>query len=176
MSRTRFDTINCGVAQALEQLGDWWTLLIIRDALLGATRFQQFETNLGIAKNVLSDRLSRLVEHDVLAKERLAEPGHRYEYKLTPKGRDLWIVITAMRLWSDKWIFGEAKVPFVFRERESGREVARLIAVDADGIPVEASDLEGAPGPGWPRGVEAPVEEPWASPPLEPARRRRKTI
>ncbi len=71
MSRTRFDRMNCGVAQALEQLGDWWTLLIVRDALLGATRFQQFESNLDIAKNVLSDRLAKLVRHGVMTKERL---------------------------------------------------------------------------------------------------------
>jgi DNA-binding HxlR family transcriptional regulator len=58
MSRTRFDEINCSVARALDQLGDWWTLLIVRDALVGATRFQQFEAILGIAKNVLSYRLS----------------------------------------------------------------------------------------------------------------------
>jgi DNA-binding HxlR family transcriptional regulator len=174
MSRTRFNDINCGVAQALDQLGDSWTLLIIRDALMGATRFQQFESNLGIAKNVLSDRLSKLVENGVLSKERLDEPGQRFEYKLTPKGRDLWIVLTAMRLWGDKWIFGEAKVPAVFRERGRGREVAGLIAVDADGVPVQASELEWAPGPGWPKGVNVEEIAPWESPPLSRTKRNRK--
>ena len=81
------------------------------DALLGATRFQQFESNLGIAKNVLSDRLAKLVDHGVMTKERLDEPGQRYAYRLTRKGRDLWIPITALRLWGDKWVFGEAEVP-----------------------------------------------------------------
>jgi DNA-binding HxlR family transcriptional regulator len=174
MSRTRFDTINCGVAQALDQLGDSWTLLIIRDALVGATRFQHFESNLGIAKNILSDRLSKLVEHGVLSKERLDEPGHRFEYKLTPKGRDLWIVLTAMRLWGDKWIFGEANVPAKFREHGTGREVAGLVAVDADGVPVDASALELAPGPGWPKGAKVEEMSPWASPPLSPSTRRRR--
>jgi len=174
MSRTRFDNINCGVAQALDQLGDSWTLLIIRDALMGATRFQQFESNLGIAKNVLSDRLSKLVENGVLSKERLDEPGQRFEYELTPKGRDLWILITAMRLWSDKWVFGEAEVPVKFRERATGREVARLVAVDADGVPVDASDLESVRGPGWPKGAKVPQAVPWASPPLSPPTRHRK--
>jgi DNA-binding HxlR family transcriptional regulator len=174
MSRTRFDKINCGVAQSVDQLGDAWTLLIIRDALVGVTRFQQFESNLGIAKNILSDRLSKLVQHGVLAKERLDEPGNRFEYKLTPKGRELWIVITAMRLWSDKWVFGEANVPAVFRERGSGREVAGLVAVDADGVPVNATDLEWAPGPGWPKGREVPDTVPWARPSQKPSTRRRK--
>ena len=175
MSRTRFDQMNCGVAQALDELGDWWTLLIVRDALLGATRFQHFESNLGIAKNVLSDRLAKLVRHGIMKKERLEEPGQRYAYELTRKGRDLWIPITALRLWGDKWIFGEANVPAKFRERSTGREVAGLVAVDADGRALDASDLELAPGPGWPKRARAPESAPWASPRLgskKPRRRR----
>lgn len=171
MSRTRFHRMSCGVAQALEQIGDWWTLLIVRDALLGATRFQQFESNLGIAKNVLSDRLARLVRHGVMTKERLDEPGHRYAYELTRKGRDLWIPITALRLWGDKWIFGEARVPAKFRERRTGREVAGLVAVDAEGNALDASALELAPGPGWPKRVPVPDDSRWVTPRREPAKR-----
>jgi DNA-binding HxlR family transcriptional regulator len=148
--------MNCGVAQALEQVGDWWTLLIIRDALFGATRFQHFEKSLGIAKNILSDRLSKLVEHEILEKHRLEEPGNRSEYRLTRKGRDLWLLLSAMRLWSDKWVFGEDQVPLKCRERGTGREVAGLVAVDADGVPVEAAELEWAAGPGWPAGESVP--------------------
>ena len=173
MTRTRFNNIGCGVAQTIDQLGDSWTLLVIRDALMGATRFQQFESNLGIAKNVLSDRLSKLVENGVLSKDRLDEPGQRFEYKLTPKGRDLWIMITAMRLWSDKWVFGEAKVPVKFRERASGREVARLVAVDAEGVPVDGTDLESVRGPGWPKGAKQSQGLPWESPRLKRSVRQR---
>ncbi len=172
MSRTRFDRMNCGVAQALEQLGDWWTMLIVRDALLGATRFQQFESNLGIAKNVLSDRLGRLVRDGIMEKERLDEPGQRYAYRLTRKGRDLWIPITALRLWGDKWIFGESAVPAKFRERSTGREVAGLVAVDADGQPIDATDLEIVAGPGWPKRARTPGEAPWVSPRLAGRRHR----
>ena len=97
MSRTRFQDMNCGVAQALEHVGDWWTLLIVRDTFFGHTRFQQFEESLGIAKNILSDRLQKLVRDGILSKDRLDEPGVRFEYRLTDKGRDLWLVLTAMR-------------------------------------------------------------------------------
>ena len=148
MSRKRFESMTCGVAQALEQVGDWWTLLIVRDAFFGLRRFSEFEESLGIAKNILSDRLQKLVDHEVLQKERLPEPGQRHAYTLTKKGRDLWLVLTAMRLWSDKWVFGPKGVPLVARERDTGREVAALLAVDARGEPIRASQLEWAPGPG----------------------------
>ncbi|MEM9176057.1 MAG: helix-turn-helix domain-containing protein [Myxococcota bacterium] len=147
MSRKRFQDMNCGVAQTLEQVGDWWTLLIVRDAFLDKTRFSEFQESLGIAKNILSDRLRKLVENGILEKERLDEPGARYAYRLTKKGRDLWLVLTAMRLWSDRWVFGERDVPLVAREEDSHREVAALLAVDRDGDPVEPGKLEWAPGP-----------------------------
>ncbi len=151
MSRTRFESMNCGVAQALEQVGDWWTLLIVRDAFFGRRRFSEFHESLGIAKNILSDRLQKLVDHDVLEKERLPEPGQRYAYSLTKKGRDLWLILTAMRLWADKWLFGQNGAPLVARERDTGREVAALLAVDRRGNPIEPSKLEWVPGPGMRR-------------------------
>ena len=147
MQRKRFDDMNCGVAQALDQVGDWWTLLIVRDAFFDKTRFSEFQESLGIAKNILSDRLRNLVENGILEKERLPEPGERYAYTLTKKGRDLWLVLTAMRLWSDKWVFGKGDVPLVARESDSRREVAALLAVDRRGEPIEPSKLEWATGP-----------------------------
>ena len=148
MSRKRFESMNCGVAQALEQVGDWWSLLIVRDAFFGLRRFAQFEASLGIAKNILSQRLQKLVEHGVLRKERRDEPGNRFDYELTRKGRDLWLVLTAMRLWSDRWVFGADRVPLVVRERDTGRRVAGLLAVDEHGDPIDPSKLEWSYGPG----------------------------
>jgi len=158
VSRTRFDSMNCGVAQALERVGDWWSLLILRDAFFGSSRFAQFESSLGISKNILTDRLGKLVEHGILERERLNEPGQRYEYKLTHKGRDLWLVLTAMRLWSDRWVFGEEHVPLVVRERDTGRRVARLLAVDEHGEPIDPSKLEWTRGPGM--SEDEPVAQP----------------
>ena len=151
MPRNRYEDMTCGVAQALDQFGDGWTVLIIRDAFFGKTRFSEFQESLGIAKNILSDRLQKLVAHEILEKTRLDEPGERYAYRLTRKGRDLWVVLTAMRLWSDKWIFDHEDVPVVARERDSHREVAALLAVDTRGRPVEPGKLEWAPGPPGPR-------------------------
>ena len=148
MSRKRFADMNCGVAQALEQVGDWWTLLIIRDAFLGTTRFADFEQQLGIAKNILSDRLQRLVGHGILARQPADHSGRRHAYRLTEKGRDLWLVLTALRLWSDKWVFGPGHEPLLVRDRQTGAVVSGLRAVDAEGNPLDPRRLGAVPGPG----------------------------
>jgi len=142
MSRKRFDQMQCGVAQTLEQVGDWWSLLIVRDASLGIRRFADFEQSLGISKNILTDRLKKLVDHGILEKTRLDEPGVRFEYTLTPKGTDLWVVLTAMRLWADKWVFGEGNEPLIVRDAKTGRAVKRLLAVDENDRPITPRDLE----------------------------------
>jgi DNA-binding HxlR family transcriptional regulator len=95
--------MNCSVAQCLEVVGEWWSLLILRDAFLGIRRFDDFQARLGISRNVLNQRLSRLVEQGVLDKVPYQEHPPRGEYRLTDKGRDLWLVVTAMRQWGDQW-------------------------------------------------------------------------
>jgi DNA-binding HxlR family transcriptional regulator len=88
MARKRFGDMNCSVAQALEVLGDWWTLLLVREAFFGTTRFKDFERNLGIAKNILTARLDHLVEHGVFERVPVGDGGRRHEYRLTAMGRD----------------------------------------------------------------------------------------
>ena len=95
--------MNCSIAQCLEVVGEWWSLLILRDAFLGVRRFDDFQASLGISRNVLNQRLSGLVEHGVLDRVPYQEHPPRSEYRLTDKGRDLWLVVTAMRQWGDKW-------------------------------------------------------------------------
>jgi DNA-binding HxlR family transcriptional regulator len=161
MARKRFEDMPCGVAQALEQIGDWWTLLIVRDAFFGVQRFQQFQQSLGISKNILSQRLGQLVDNGILERARLNEPGERYAYTLTPKGKGLWLVLTALRLWSDKWVFGEDRMPLVVRDGTTGKRVAKLVATDEDGQPVDARALRFEAGPGlidgtWRDALQAP--------------------
>ena len=93
----------CSVAQSLEIIGEWWTPLILRDAFLGVTRFGDFQERLGIARNVLATRLDTLIEHDILTRVPYQDRPVRYDYRLTKKGRDLWLVIAAMREWGDRW-------------------------------------------------------------------------
>ncbi|MCA9669767.1 MAG: helix-turn-helix transcriptional regulator [Myxococcales bacterium] len=139
--RRRFDDQRCSIAQALEVLGDWWTLLIIREAFLGVRRFADFEARLGISKNILSQRLKHLVTHDVLAKIDAGEHGPRYEYELTARGKDLATVLTALRQWGDRWIYGEGNEPLVLLDRKTGRPIPRLRIVGEDGEPLRGSDM-----------------------------------
>ncbi|MBH0777730.1 winged helix-turn-helix transcriptional regulator [Nocardia bovistercoris] len=103
MRRTSFEDMNCSLAQCLEAVGEWWTLLIVRDALFGVTRFDDFRDRLGIARNVLTQRLDRLVDHGILTKQAYQRNPVRYDYLLTDKGRSLWTVVAAMRQWGDRW-------------------------------------------------------------------------
>jgi DNA-binding HxlR family transcriptional regulator len=148
MGRKRFDAMNCGVAQALEALGDWWTLLIVRDAFFGARRFGEFARNLGIARNILSARLKHLVEHGIFERVDVGDVGERHEYRLTDKGAALLPVLTALREWSDEWVFGRGREPLIMRDRKTGRRVPRMHVTDADGTPVTLRDLRAVPGPG----------------------------
>src|ERR1700737_4856888 len=102
--RRRFKDQNCSIAQSLEVLGDWWTLLVVREAFVGSRRFADFKGNLDISKNILSARLEHLVAHGVLARVDAGVHGTRYEYELTPMGKDLATLMTALQQWGDRWI------------------------------------------------------------------------
>ncbi len=148
MRRKRFDELNCGVAQALEVLGDWWTLLIVRDAFFGARRFGDFEKSLGIAKNILSARLEHLVQHGVFERTDIGSEGERFEYRLTQKGEALLPILTTLREWSDEWVFGRGNEPVIVRDRNTGRRIPRLRVTDAEGHALSRRDLRTEPGPG----------------------------
>jgi DNA-binding HxlR family transcriptional regulator len=148
MGRKRFADMNCGIARALDALGDWWTLLIVRDAFFGARRFGDFEASLGIAKNILTDRLDRLVEHAIFEKVDVGEAGQRFEYRLTEKGEALLPLLTVLRDWSDEWVFGRGHEPVIVKDRRTQRRIPRLRVTDADGNPLTRRDLRTEPGPG----------------------------
>jgi DNA-binding HxlR family transcriptional regulator len=102
MERKSFADMGCSVAQCLETVGDSWTMLIVRDAFKGVTRFDEFQENLGVPRNTLRDRLAKLVDSGVLVKVPYSDHPPRYDYLLTDAGRDLWPVLTAMRQWGDQ--------------------------------------------------------------------------
>ena len=135
----------CSIARSLELIGDRWTLLIVRDLVLGLSRFDEILENLGIASNVLTDRLGRLVDEEIAERVQYNERPERFEYRLTPKGRELGIVLLALMQWGDRHI--STKPPLV-AQRRSDRSRVKVALVAADGSPVKSGDLELVPGPG----------------------------
>ena len=127
-------------------VGERWTLLIVRDAFLGLRRFEQFQENLGIARNVLTDRLNRLVEQGILERVRYSERPERHEYQLTQKGRDLNLALAGLRQWGDKYL--SEKPPRVLRRKTDGKlVVAALVPKGSEAL--RADEVELAPGPGF---------------------------
>lgn len=135
----------CSIARALEVVGDRWTLLIIRDVVLGHTRFDQLSDSLGVASNVLTDRLNRLTAEGVLERVPYNERPERFEYRLTKKGRELGLVLIALMQWGDRHL--SDKPPRIARRRSDLSPVSVRL-VGKDGSVVGADDLELVPGPG----------------------------
>src|SRR3954468_24871940 len=114
----------CSAARALEIVGERWTLLILRDALLGVRRFDDFQASLGIARNVLADRLARPVDAGVLEKRAYSERPPRHEYRLTDKGRDLWPLVHSLARWGDRHDAPPDGPPMLFVHRDCGGAVS----------------------------------------------------
>lgn len=148
MQRVRFSDMRCSIAQTLEVVGEWWSLLIVRDALFGVSRFDEFQERLGISRNVLNERLTRLVAEGVLEKVPYQEHPPRYDYRLTDKGRDLWQVLNAMREWGDRWAAPDG-APTELVHRACGEHVALVPTCSACGEELHQRDLRLVPGPGY---------------------------
>jgi DNA-binding HxlR family transcriptional regulator len=137
---------NCSIARALEVVGERWSLLIVRDAFLGLRRFDEFQENLGIARNVLTDRLNRLVAEGILERVRYSQRPERFEYRLTPKGRELNVALAGLRQWGDKHL--SEKPPSVLRRKADRKPV--IAGLVPKGSPVlRADEVESVPGRGW---------------------------
>ncbi len=139
--------MHCSVAQCLEVVGEWWSMLIVRDAFLGVTRFDQFQQRLGISRNILNQRLGRLVEAGVLAKVPYSDHPPRAEYRLTEKGRDLWPVLTTLREWGDKYAAPDGP-PLQVIHNACGQMSVAVLTCAACGSPMEARDVRAVSGPG----------------------------
>ena len=147
MRRTSFEDMNCSVARTLEVVGEWWSLLIVRDATLGVRRFDDFQQRLGISRNILTQRLQRLVEQGVLERVPYQEAPRRYEYRLTEKGRDLWLVLSAMRDWGDKWEPLPDGPAAYLVHRTCGEPTTIVPTCSHCGEKLERSDVRLVPGP-----------------------------
>ncbi len=148
MKRASFKDMNCSVAAALEIVGEWWSLLVVREAFLGSRRFEEFQANLGIARNILTARLHALVAAGVLEARRYQERPPRFEYRLTEKGLALYPVIVALMAWGDRWAAGRRGRPVVLVDRDTRRPLEPVLVDRHTGLPLEARRSRAIPGPG----------------------------
>jgi DNA-binding HxlR family transcriptional regulator len=129
MRRTRFDDWDCSIARTVDILGDWWTPMVLRAAMMGARRFEQFQEGLGIPRNVLTERLGRLVDEGILERRPYQERPVRHEYRLTEKGVALYPVIVTMLEWGNQWLDWDTDPPVDLVDRDTG-DVLEPVLVD----------------------------------------------
>lgn len=138
-----FDDQNCSIARTLAIVGERWTLLVLRDVLLGNRRFEEIRRSLGVASNILSDRLATLVEHDVLTRS-----GEPPEYRVTEKGLELQPVLVALMQWGDRHTAGEAGPPVVHVHTACGHDADPHLHCSHCGEQLTPRELRVRPGPG----------------------------
>jgi DNA-binding HxlR family transcriptional regulator len=158
MERKRFDDMECSVARALDEVGEWWSLLIVRECMLGATRFDEFQSGLGIARNMLTTRLNRLVELGVLERFPLEDRANTNGYRLTSKGEDLYPVLVALMQWGDEWLAPRGKPPLKLVDHLSGRPIEKLSVRSKSGQGLSYKEVRYEPGPGATPSTRALIE------------------
>ena len=140
-----YQTQNCSIARALELVGERWTLLIIRDALLGLRRFDEFQESLGISRNVLTDRLNRLVEEGIFEAIPYGIRQDRYDYQLTRMGLDLHVALVGLRQWGDKYLCDKPPT-LARRKRDRTPLVAALVPKGTITVPIGEAEFVAGPG------------------------------
>ncbi len=134
------DVATCGLPVALEAIGERWSFLILRGALNGLRHFEEFQSTLGIARNILANRLGRLVEHGILARTPMPDDRRKIEYRLTQKGSELCPAMIAMRTWGEKWGNGVPSTPVLVDARDE-QPIAGVAVLAHDGRALQLEDL-----------------------------------
>jgi DNA-binding HxlR family transcriptional regulator len=155
MRQTSFHDFHCSLARALEVVGDWWSPLIIRDLFVGVSRFDDLVADLGISRNLLSDRLKRLVAADVVSASQYSEHALRMEYSLTASGREFACVLMAMTAWGDRWHAPAAGPPIRFRHRQ--HRCDPIVSCKMCGEEIDGADVTFQPGPGGKKAIGTAV-------------------
>lgn len=150
MLHSRYSDQVCSVARALEVVGERWSLLIVRDALQGVRRFEDFQRSLNIARNVLTARLEHLVAEGVLVRRPYGPTGRRHGYELTEKGRQLAVTMTALMNWGDRYYPAPGGPPRRVEHDACGGSVVAAMICSTDGQRLTGADLSILPGPGLP--------------------------
>jgi DNA-binding HxlR family transcriptional regulator len=141
MKRKCLETSKCPIARTLDVIGDWWSMLIVRDAFLGKRRFGEFQKSLGLAKNILCMRLQKLMSHGILTTGPASDGSAYQEYTLTEKGRSLYTVLVALRQWGESNLFGKGELDLLLVDRKTGQPVKPLELRSEDGRLLGPADL-----------------------------------
>jgi DNA-binding HxlR family transcriptional regulator len=147
VKRTSLESAECPIARSLDAIGDWWSLLIIRDALLGRRRFGEFQKSLGLARNILTVRLRALVDHGILEMAPASDGSAYQEYVPTAKGRGVFPVLVGLRQWSEEFDERPEEIATILVDREKGRPVKKLELRAQDGRLLDAADTALKPRP-----------------------------
>jgi DNA-binding HxlR family transcriptional regulator len=148
MRQTSFAEMHCSLARTLELVGDWWSPLILRDLYLGVDRFDDFVKDLGISRNLLTARLTRLVDGGVVERVRYQQHPPRDRYVLSAAGRDLVPVLMALTAWGDRWATPDGGAPIQFEHRDCGHRFTPTVQCSACAQPLTAESVRPVPGPG----------------------------
>jgi DNA-binding HxlR family transcriptional regulator len=147
VKRTSFEHDDCPIARSLDAIGDWWSILIIREALFGVSRFGEFQKKLGLAKNILTVRLRALVDQGILKTAPAADGSAYQEYLLTPKGRGVFPILVALRQWSEEYDERPEEIATILVDKETGQPVRKLELYSQNGRILSANDTALKPRP-----------------------------
>ncbi|UZE96631.1 winged helix-turn-helix transcriptional regulator [Alkalimarinus alittae] len=139
----------CSIARALSIVGDRWTLLILRDCFMGTKRFDQFQKQIGLSRHRLTDRLNKLVEHEILVKSPYQEKPLRHEYHLTRRGSALYPVLMTLAQWGDNWMAGKDGPPFEYIHTTCGHKTSVELSCSECGETISSQDIAPKAGPGF---------------------------
>ncbi len=149
--------MSCSIARALDEVGEWWSLLIVRECTQGTTRFDEFQRELGVARNILTARLDRLIELGIIETFALEDRANTVGYRLTGKGEALYPVLASLKQWGDQWI-NDGKPSTEWVEDATGEPLGEMVVRTSGGRPVSFRDIRYKIGPGAMPTTPATVE------------------
>jgi len=154
-----YDPLNRSIGHVLDIIGKGWAILIIREAYFGTRRFEDFHRQLGIARNILTSRLKKLCENEILDRVPIKQGAKRHEYVLTSKGKALMPLLIALAQWGDKWVMGENQEAIIYMDREFREPVAEIKVYSSRGKPLRARDIVVVAGPGASPEAKSRIDE-----------------
>ncbi len=158
MQRKSLAGSDCSIARALDEVGEWWSLLIVRECTRGMARFDEFQSRLGIARNILTTRLERLTELGILERFPLDARANTDGYRLTRKGEELYPVLVALGQWGDRWLAKDSQPPIITVEDATGEPIQAAVVRNARGKPLSLKDIRLTRGPGATAETDAIIE------------------